>query len=55
MPSKPIIGANVDPEVKRQFERIALENSEPGDKVTVAELVREALHEYLAEEVEGVA
>lgn len=55
MATKPIIGANVDPEVKEEFERISIEKSEAGDKVPVADLVREALHEYLNKEVEGVA
>lgn len=41
------ISAAVDAETKQRLERIALEQSEPGDKTSVSELVREAVNEWL--------
>lgn len=44
------IGAKVELETKNELERMAMDESEPGDRKTVSEVVREAVNEYLDKE-----
>ena len=47
------IGAKVPVEMKERLEAVALDRSEPGNRVTTSEVLREAVELYFETELEG--
>jgi predicted transcriptional regulator len=49
------IGTKIEPETKERLEEIAIKRSEPGNRITVSEVVREILREEVQKQEMGAA